>query len=148
MRFRPIAAVFLSFAPLFATAETLTAICPEPTGRATGWRGEILKGQPFDTPDGFKGGHVTIIWDVGSKQARILTKADASGPTLSERAVEVYRSKEQMSFVVPYPPIGVYMYSLFPGPRKLLISGHAGALMDDNGATSKSFSGSCEMTIK
>lgn len=99
-------------------------------------------------PDGFKGGHVTISWEVGSKEARILTRAASDPPTLSEKAAIIFESGDQISFLVPYPPIGVYMYSLFPGPRKVLISGHTGALLNANGATSKAFSGSCEITIK
>jgi hypothetical protein len=124
------------------------AVCPEPTGRATGWRGKIQKGPAFDTPDGFKGGHVIIIWEIGSQQARILTKANSVPPTLSKKAVKILESDDQISFLVPYAPIGIHMHSLYPGPRKILISGHAGALLDENGATSKAFSGSCEITIK
>jgi len=131
-----------------ALADTLTAVCSEPKGRATGWRGDTLKRVPFDNADGFKGGHVTIIWETTSPRARILTKADAQGPTLSEYAAEVYQSKEQVTFTVQYPPIGVYMYSLFSGPKKLLVSGHTVALLESNGATMKSFSGNCEITVK
>src|SRR5437773_1235084 len=95
-----------------AFGETITAVCPEPKGRASGWRGDVGKRAAYDNPDGFTGGHVTIIWETDSPRARILTKADSSGPTLSEFAVETYRSKEQVSFVVQYPPIGIYLYSL------------------------------------
>lgn len=146
---RHLLTLLIAMTSLPVGAETLTAECKEPTGRTFGWEGEFGKKAAVDEQDRMTGGDVTIIWPVGADEAQILTRASSTGPVLTEKAIRIFQSDEQVSFVVPYPPLSVYMYSFFPKPQKLLVSGHwKGRVIDSGGAIGKSYSASCTLTVR
>jgi hypothetical protein len=140
--------VFIFSAPV--AAETLTAVCKDPIGRISGQHGGPLgNNQIVDEDDRMKGTTVTIIWHTAAPNAQILVaQTDGAAATpLPEKGVKVHASEEQVSFIVDYPA-AVWLYSLFPAPRLLLMTSHVnGVAFDSGGAINKSMKARCEISI-
>jgi len=134
------------FVLLNATAaHALTAVCKEPTGRVYGVHGVLGKGKPVDESDGMKGGMFTIVWSHGQKQAQIISQGSGGKP-MTDTGIRVFASDEQVSFLVVYQS-AVWLYSLYPKPKLLLITTHNnGAFIDIGGALTKSYKASCEIS--
>ena len=130
------------------SAETLTAVCKEPVGRLLGQLGEQGKNKIVDEIDGMKGGMATIIWNTNDDLVQIISQGAGGGAPLQEKGFRVIASGEQLSFIVVYPQ-AVWLYSLFPTPKLLLITQHTnGLLLDSGGAINKSMKASCDISIK
>lgn len=129
-------------------AETLTASCKEPKGRMLGVLGELGQHKTVDKPDWMAGGVVTISWKVGSSTAKVVTDTGEGKSLHSSDGVLAFESAEQVSFVVVYPG-AVYLYSVFPKARKLLMSSHQLFLgFDPGSAVSKSFVAPCDISMQ
>lgn len=141
--------VFIFSAPV--ATETLTAVCKDPVGRISGQHGAPLgNNQVVDENDSMKGTVVTIMWHTAAPNAQILVAQaySAAATPLQEKGVKVHASEEQVSFIVDYPA-AVWLYSLFPAPRLLLMTSHVnGATIDSGGAINKSMKATCDISIK
>lgn len=103
----------------------------------------------MDGVENLKGGYVTIIWEANLDTAEILIQGASSGPTISERGIRVFQSAEQVSFVVNYSGLSIWLYSIYPSAKKLVASEHsAGRVIDTGGALVKSFKGECDVSVK
>lgn len=144
-RFSLISAILLGLLNITA-ANALTAVCKEPTGRIFGIQGTFGKGKPLDEPDGMKGGMFTIAWSHGQKQAQIISQGSGGGAPFTDTGTRVFESEEQVSFLVAYPS-AIWLYSLYKGPKLLLITSHNnGASIDVGGALVKSYKAPCEIS--
>lgn len=146
------AVYFLMLLPFLSSpasgAETITAVCREPVGRTIGVGGVLLdKSRPVDESDGMKGGMFTIVWKTGEDRAQIVSQGSGGTP-LPETGIRILENKEQVSFLVVYPS-AVWLYSLFSGPKVLLITSHNNGYANDvGGALNKSFKAPCEISKK
>ena len=124
-------------------AGTLTAVCKEPVGYAIGFRGELGKFEKVSGPDGMAGGTVPISWPSESETATIVIQGSGGRSIHSGKAVPVFRSPEQVSFVAVYPG-AAYLYSLFLKSSTLMISDHGLSLGFESGsAINKSMQAKC-----
>ena len=141
-RFITFITLFLSFG---ATASALTAVCKNATGHIMGVHGKALGGKTFDEPDGISNATFTVLWNRGDTEAKIVTQSSGGGAPTAERALRVFETDEQLTFIVFYES-AVWFYSIFPGPRVLLMTSHNnGASIDSGGAVMKSFQADCEI---
>lgn len=142
---RLVGLLVLWFAP-FAASHAITAVCKEPVGHALGVHGATAKGKAFDVPDGMKGGTITIVWKKGQKEAQIVSQGSGGGSPNTETGMPILESAGQVSFLVLYSG-AVWIYSLYPELKVLLISSHHnGGAFDAGGAFNKSFKASCEIS--
>lgn len=140
--------IIMLYGVLYATSShALTAVCKEPIGRILGLHGKHLgEGRLLDEPDGMKGGIFTVIWNRGSNQAQVISQGSGGGEPLTETGIKVFESNEQVSFLVLYSS-AVWLYSLFPDPKILLITSHNnGASIDVGGTVIKAFRAGCEVS--
>lgn len=127
-----------------ASALALTAVCKEPRGHVLGVHGVLGKGKPLDSPDGMTGRVFTIVWSRGQEKAQITSQGGGARP-LTETGIRAFESDEQVSFLVPYSS-AVWLYSLYPIPKILLMTTHNnGMAVDTGGAIVKSFVATCEI---
>ena len=138
-----IAILLLAFSsPVFA--ESITAVCKSPVGRIYGQLGELFENRPIDDTDRMKDGLVTIHYEVGSQDARIIVQAGEGEEPYSDNGIRIFSTEEQLSFLVRYPQ-AVWIYSLFPVPKLLLISSHSNSIVG-GGAMIKSLIAKCEIS--
>jgi hypothetical protein len=131
-----------------ASAETLSVSCKDPTGRVLGVLGELGSNKALDSPDSMKGGVVTLSWKFGEPKAFIVVNTGSASSVSSVEGILAYRSDEQYTFFAQFPG-AAYMFSVFPKPRRLLMSSHQLFLGSDSGsALAKTFLAGCEMTIQ
>ena len=115
-------ALFLSL--LLATsapayAKTMTAVCGPFKGYTVGISGSSENYKPLSYSDSMDG-VFTLVWEVDSKSALII--GPGAKPTREEGVMAV-GTKDQLSFVVTYP-ISVFVYSIFPDRKIMLITKH------------------------
>ena len=139
--------VLLLLSTLSVPAHAVTAVCKNPTGRVLGQAGTILeRGEPIDEPDGMKGGTFTIMWNRGDNEAKLISQGVGGDEPLTDQAMRVFESDEQVSFLVRYPS-AVWLYSLFTKPKLLLITAHNnGASIDTGGALNKAYKAKCDIS--
>jgi hypothetical protein len=130
---------------LSAPAYSLTAVCNNATGRIFGIHGKALGGKAFDEPDAISKATFTLLWKKGEREATIVTQSSGGGAPTSERALMVFDTNEQFTFVVLYES-AVWFYSIYPGPKVLMMTSHNnGASIDSGGAVVKSYQARCEI---
>lgn len=130
------------------SSHALTAVCKSPTGRMLGLHGKIGSGRVVDEPDGMKDGLFTLVWKDDQRLAQIIRQGSGGGNPLIDMGIPVFKSEEQVSFLVTYPS-AVWLYSLYWKPRVLLLTSHNnGLLVDSGGAIAKSFMAYCEISEK
>ena len=122
-------ALLLLVAPLGAGAETITAVCKNPAGRAIGIDSSRAA---VNEPDGMLGGQISIKWTMGEKTAQIVSEGPGISTPVPEVAVTVHFTDEQASFVVVNPST-VWLYSLFVRTRHLVITRHTNGFADLKG---------------
>ena len=131
-----------------ALADTLTAVCEGPKGHAVGTEGSLYNNKPVDQPDGMRNAKVTIVWDVGQREAQLLVGGPGREFNEPETLLHMQTSKESVSFLITYPA-AVWLYSLYPQPKRLLITQHTnGYASDRGGAIAKAMVAACDMTRK
>jgi hypothetical protein len=136
--------VILALIP-FSSATALTAVCKNPIGRILGIHGTIFKGKTFDEPDAISNATFTLIWKKGEKEAQIISQSTGGGTPATERALLIFDTNEQSTFLVLYES-AVWMYSIYPKPKILILTSHNnGMSIDTGGAVVKSFQAKCEV---
>lgn len=103
-----------------AFAKTMTAVCGPFTGNTVGISGRSENHKPLSFEDSMDG-EFTVVWEIGSKNALII--GPGAKPT-REEGIVVVESKEQLSLVVSYP-VSVFLYSIFPERKTMLITKHS-----------------------
>jgi hypothetical protein len=140
--------VFTMLFTCAVNADTLTVSCRDPIGRALGVLGELGNNKELDSTDSMKGGVVTLSWIVGEPKASIVVNTGSSSSVSSVDGFLAFRSDEQYTFFAQFPG-AAYMFSIFPKPRRLLISSHQLFLGSVSGsALGKTFLATCEMTVQ
>ena len=130
-----------------AWGATLTAVCKDPKGRTIGIEGQIGGNKPIDAPD-YMRGQFTLIWEVGKDEAQVISTVVRGAGPLLERALRVHSSDESVTFVVTYPR-GVWLYSIFWKPGRLLITRHSeGYALNYGGAIAVSMEAPCDVSFK
>jgi hypothetical protein len=95
-----------------------------------------------------RGGQFTLTWEVGRNEAQVVIQGAGGGAPLLEKAVHIHSSEETITFIVTYPT-AVWLYSVFPKPRRLLVTQHTnGYFADSGGAIAKSMEARCEMSLQ
>ena len=131
--------------PPQAVAQTITAVCKNPTGQVVGIESS---GVVVNKPDGITGGQFVITWAMGAKTAQVVAQGAGGGPPITETAYLVHYSDEQISFVVDYPK-AVWLYSLFLRPGHLLITRHVnGFVLSSGGAICIALHAPCDISAK
>lgn len=102
-----------------AFSETLTAVCGPFKGNSVGVSGSTEYHKPLSYPDSLDG-QFTFIWEINSKKALIIGPGQT--PTQEEGVVAHY-VPEQVSAVV-IEPESVFLYSVFPERKMMLITKH------------------------
>jgi len=102
-----------------AFATTMTAVCGPFTGNTVGISGSNENHKPLSFEDSIDG-KFTVVWEIGSKNALII--GPGAKPT-REEGIIVVESKDQLSLVVSYP-VSVFLYSIFPARKTMLITKH------------------------
>jgi hypothetical protein len=126
-------------------AIALTAVCRNPTGRILGIHGKALGGKEFDEPDGISQATFTLIWKPGTKEAQLVSQRSGGGAPETTKPLLIFDTDEQLTFVVLYES-AVWFYSLYVGPKALIMTSHNnGASIDSGGAVVKSFIAKCEI---
>jgi hypothetical protein len=127
------------------TADALTAVCKNPTGRMFGVHGTALEGKPFDTPDAVSNATFTVLWNKGEQDATIVTESSGGRAPRREKALLIFETDEQLTFLVLYES-AVWLYSVYPGPKMFIMTSHNnGASIDSGGAVVKSYQARCEI---
>ena len=128
-------------------AQSVTAVCKEPTGRVLGVNGTVLgDGRELDEPDSITGGLFTILWPRSEDRGQIISQGSGGGEPSADIGKVIFKSDEQVTFLVTYPS-AVWLYSLYPKRGLLLISSHNNGLaIDEGGAIIKSYKASCKMS--
>ena len=141
------AAIFLSCllaAPSPALAKTMTAVCGPFTGYTVGISGSNENHKPLSYEDTIKG-NFTLVWEVDSKSAFIIGPGE--NPTREEGVVAI-DTKNQLSFIVTYP-ISVFMYSIFPDRKTMLVTKHTHSRgFEFDAARGFILRGDCKISIK
>lgn len=126
-------------------AQALTAVCKDATGRIAGIHGKALGGKSFDEPDGIKDAIFTLTWSPGQPQAQLVSQSSGGGTPETTKPLLIFDTKEQLTFVVLYES-AVWFYSLYVGPKVMLMTSHNdGASIDTGGAVVKTFIAKCEI---
>jgi hypothetical protein len=128
------------------TANALTAVCKNPTGRMFGVHGKALEGKSFDMPDAISNATFTVLWNKGEQQATIVTESSGGRGPKRETALLIFDTDEQLTFLVLYES-AVWFYSIYPGPKMFIMTSHNnGASVDSGGAVVKAYQARCEMS--
>lgn len=131
-----------------ASAKTLTASCKDPIGRSLGRLGEFGNYKPIDGADSMQGGVVTISWKTDQPKATIVISTGAAGSVSTTEGVLAFRTEDQLTFFASFPG-AAYMVSIFPEPKRLLMSAHQQFLGAAPGsAIAKSYLATCELTLQ
>ena len=126
-------------------ASGITAVCKNPTGRILGIHGKAFGGKEFDEPDGITQATFTLIWKQGAKEAQLVSQSSGGGTPETTKPLLIFDTDEQLTFVVLYES-AVWFYSLYLGPRALIMTSHNnGASIDSGGAVVKSYVAKCEI---
>lgn len=129
-----------------AWSETLTAVCKDPKGRVLGIEGKRGGGKPLDEPANIRG-QFTLIWQVGTDEAQVVSTGGGGPGPLLERARRIHSSDDSVTFVVIYPR-GVWLYSVFWKPGRLLLTRHSESYgLDFGGAAVLSMQAACDVTF-
>ena len=132
-------------AALSSPASALTAVCKNPAGRIAGIHGNAFGGKAFDEADGISQATFTLIWKPGEKHAQLVSESSGGKNPETTKPTLIFESAEQQTFVVLYES-AVWLYSLYPGPKILILTSHNnGASTDSGGAVVKSFIAKCEL---
>ena len=127
-----------------ALAKTMTAVCGPFTGYTVGISGSNENHKPLSYEDTIKG-NFTLVWEVDSKSAFIIGPGE--NPTREEGVVAI-DTKNQLSFIVTYP-ISVFMYSIFPDRKTMLITKHTHSRgFEFDAARGFILRGDCKISIK
>ena len=138
-------ALILLIVPAGAGAETITAVCKNPAGRAIGIDSSRAA---VNEPDGMLGGQISIKWTMGEKTAQIVSEGPGISTPVPEVAITVHFSDDQASFVVVNPST-VWLYSLFVRTRHLIITRHTNGLADlKGGAIGSVLHAACDIRAK
>lgn len=139
--------IFISFmfaASSPALAKTLTAVCGPFKGYTVGVSGSSEKHKPLSYEDSMDG-EFTLVWEIESKGALII--GPGAKPT-REEGVVVIGTNDQLSLVVTYP-ISVFVYSLFPDRKTMLITKHTHSRgFEFDAARGFIMRGDCKISIK
>ena len=131
-----------------ASAQTMTASCKDPSGRALGILGELGSNKPVDGPDSMQGGVITVSWKSGQPKASIVVNTGAASSVSSTEGHLVFRTDDQLTFFAQFPG-AAYMVSLFPKPKRILVSSHQLFLgMDPGSAVAKTFQALCDIAFQ
>jgi hypothetical protein len=139
-------AVALTCLALFSLqANAITAVCKNPTGRMFGIHGKAFGGKQFDEADAISQATFTLIWKPGTKEAQLVSQSSGGGTPATTKPLLIFDSDEQLTFLVLYES-AVWFYSLYVGPRALIMTSHNnGASIDSGGAVVKSYIAACEI---
>ena len=100
--------------------------------------------KPLNYEDTIKG-NFTLVWEDDSKSALIIGSGE--DPT-REEGVVVMNTPHQLSFIVTYP-ISVFMYSIFPDRKTMLIAKHTHSRgFEFDAARGFILRGDCKISIK
>jgi hypothetical protein len=139
-----VASVILTLV-LASPGNALTAVCKNPTGRIFGVHGITFEGKAFDEADGISGATFTVLWKPSEKEAQIVSQNAGGGTPSTARALLVYETEEQITFLVLYES-AVWFYSIYPGPKALIMTSHNnGMAIDSGGAVVKSYLARCDI---
>lgn len=142
---RIVLATVLALCSWSAIAETITAVCREPTGHTIGNRGDAAKGEAVDVRDGFAGGSISLTWRVGATESTVAVRG-AGGGTNTQRATLISGPSSQVSFVIAYPG-AVALVSFFPDSATLMFSDHGPFLgFSPRSAIARTFTAKCQVT--
>lgn len=131
-----------------ATAQTMTASCKDPSGRALGILGELGSNKPVDGPDSMQGGLITVSWKSGQPKAGIVVNTGAASSVSSAEGYLVFRTEDQLTFFAQFPS-AAYMVSIFLKPKRLLVSSHQQFLgIDPGSAVAKTYQSLCDISIQ
>ena len=123
---------------------SMTAVCGPFTGYTVGISGSNENHKPLSYEDTIKG-NFTLVWEVDSKSAFIIGPGE--NPTREEGVVAI-DTKNQLSFIVTYP-ISVFMYSIFPDRKTMLITKHTHSRgFEFDAARGFILRGDCKISIK
>ena len=145
---RTLLLTLLLFTGTAASAQTMTASCKDPSGRALGILGELGGNKQVDGPDSMQGGVITVSWRAGQSKASIVVSTGAASSVSSTEGHLVFRTEDQLTFFAHFPG-AAYMVSLFPNPKRLLVSSHQQFLgMDPGSAVAKTFQARCDISLQ
>lgn len=132
-----------------AFGQITTAVCTDPVGTLFGQQGEQGNSQPVDAVQDMKGASITILIDPLAMGAQITTQVPDGGRPLTEMAIPVMMTDEQLSFLTAYQD-SVWLYSLFRKAGMLLVSEHVAHLPAGSvrGAIGRSLKAKCEISVK
>ena len=140
-------AIFLSFllaASSPALAKTMTAVCGPFKGYTVGISGSNENHKSLSYVDSMDG-EFTLVWEFDSKSALII--GPGAKPTREEGVVPI-GTKAQLSFIVTYP-ISVFVYSIFPDRKTMLITKHTHSRgLEFDAARGFIMRGDCKISIK
>lgn len=102
-----------------ALAKTMTAVCGPFKGHTIGISGASENHNPLNFEDSMDR-KFTLAWEVGAESGQIIGSGE--NPT-REEGFAVMTTEDQISFVVIYP-ISVFIYSIFPERKTMLITKH------------------------
>ncbi len=135
---------FLLAASSSALAKTMTAVCGPFKGYTVGISGANEKHKLLSYEDSMDG-EFTLVWEIDSKSALII--GPGAKPT-REEGVAAISTNDQLSFVVTYP-ISVFMYSVFPDRKTMLITKHTHSRgFEFDAARGFIMRGDCKISVK
>lgn len=106
-----------------AHSQTLTAVCKSPKGTTV-----VAGDKLVSEPDGFGDGVFTYSWKQGSKTATIISQSGvAAGGVPSTEDATAVEGEGFVTFVVRYDR-AVWIHSLYPQRRVVLMSRHVNSL--------------------
>lgn len=127
-----------------AVARTMTAVCGPFKGYTVGVSGSSENHKPLSYEDSMNG-EFTLVWEIDSKSALIV--GPGAKPT-REKGVVTIDTKDQLSFVVTYP-ISLFVYSIFPDRKTMLITKHTHSRgLEFDAARGFIMSGGCKISVK
>lgn len=139
------ATIAISLLAFSAPSHALTAMCANATGHIFGTHGTALKGKTFDDQDAISKATFALLWQKGEREALIVTQSSGGGTPTTEHALLVFDSGEQSTFLVLYES-AVWFYSIYPGPKVLMMTSHTnGVSIDSGGAVIKAYQARCEL---
>ena len=100
-------------------AKTMIAECGSFKGYTIGISGSDENHKPLSYPDSMDR-KLTLVWEIDSKSAMIIWSGEK--PT-REEGYNWIGTPDQLSFVVIYP-ISIFVYSVFPDRKTMLITKH------------------------
>lgn len=127
-----------------ALAKIMTAVCGPFKGYTVGVSGSSENYKPLSYEDSMDG-QFTVVWEIDSSSALIVGPGEK--PT-REKGVVAIDTKDQLSFVVTYP-ISLFVYSVFPNRKTMLITKHTHSRgLEFDAARGFIMRGNCKLSTK